>query len=76
MQKYAVRLVQISSQVEMLSFAVKNVTGKSLLIFYNRDLPVHAEGIIEGKFSEYCQGVIQQYLTSYLTIIEMKIVAK
>ncbi|HNJ81645.1 MAG TPA: hypothetical protein PLK38_08810, partial [Methanoregulaceae archaeon] len=48
---------------------MKNITGKSLLIFYNSELPVHAEGIIDGKFSAYCQDVIQQYLTSYLTII-------
>ncbi len=67
------QLVEISTNIEMLNFAAKNVIGKSILIFYNKDLPVHAEGIIDGMFSKYCQNEIKFYQKSYLTIVELKI---
>lgn len=67
------QLVQVSTQLEILNFAIKKIVGKSILIFYNQNLPIHAEGIIDENFSEYCQDEIKLYLNSYLTIIEMKV---
>ena len=57
------------------TLSIKKIVGKSILIFYNQNLPIHAESIVEGEFSEYCQEAIKQYMYVYLTIIEMKIIA-
>ncbi len=55
---------------------MQKIEGKSLLIFYNDDLQLHAEGIINCNFSHYCLDVIKDYLNSTLTIIEMKLFSK
>ena len=69
-------LPTVSTQVGLLKTVVEKIVGKSLLIFYNDDLQLHAEGIINCNFSQYCQDGIKDYLNSNLTIIEMKIFTK
>ena len=75
LKEFQMQLVHVSTQIEILSFAIKKIVGKSILIFYNQNSPVHAESIVEGEFSEYFQEAIKQYMYVYLTIIEMKIIS-
>jgi tetratricopeptide (TPR) repeat protein len=59
--------------IETLKDKLKTVIGKSILIMYNSEIDVHSEAVIYGKFTQYSQDVIQDYMDATLTILEMKI---
>jgi len=71
--KYGLALNRKSISDETLKAKLKRVIGKSILIMYNSELFVHSEAIIDGKFTQYSQDIIQDYMNAALTILEMKI---
>jgi hypothetical protein len=71
--KYGLALNRKSISNETLKAKLKRVIGKSILIMYNSELLVHSEAVIDGKFTQYSQDIIQDYMNATLTILEMKI---